>query len=191
MWVNPEPQQENLSPCVVCGNVHVQRVRNICGADQWPGTGKAISAGHGHRWHRSGVPPVDAVSTAPGSPKAQLALALAPPLSPTVERHNTIYGALTLAMLGLVCLPITLTIRDYLPLLAHGLNALLFGTAFVLFVISLADARTARRAYQEQHAKWQRQMKNWSALLYCDRCDNVFHPAKGEATRVRNMNSLL
>lgn len=191
MWVNPTPEQEKLSPCVVCGNVHVQRVRSICGAEQWPATGRAASPGHGHRWHRGGVPPVDAPTAAPGSAKAQLPRALAPPLAPTLERHKGIYGALTLALLGLVCLPITLTIRDYLPFLAHGLNALLFGSALVLFIISLSDARSARHTYQEQQAKWQRQMKHWSALLYCDRCDNVFHPAKGEATRVRNMNSLL
>lgn len=169
----------------------------LCPREQWPTS--ATRRSHGgwdlqHRWGRTPVPPLPgaqgAVETHGTLTSSQLMRALAPPPEPVQQRQYSLFAAFLLAVLGLLCLPLTLWLRDVSTTLANGINIFFFGTASLMFLVGLAESKTAHEDYLTAHRRWQQSMQRWVALCYCERCQYVFEPG-GRSAPSRNISSLL
>lgn len=184
-----------LTCCIECGNPNVRRVATICGPDQWPAATPNTSQGFGHAWGKSHVPPLTRGHSDPESAQSQaanrLARTLAPPPRPVHQRQYALYAALVLIVLGLLCLPLTLALRELSLELANGINIFFFGSALLMFAVGLAEAKTAHEDYESACRRWREAMARWNLLLYCDRCEHVYHPHTGQSAPARNMSALL
>lgn len=213
---NPTPRWSGAAdsatpPCPVCGYLQTQLITALCEAQRWPES-QLVSTGHRHRWHPGQTWPAapdeptmaanaerraaDAAPE-PGARRspAELERLLAPPPVPTAEHHGAFYAGAALTSGGLLCLPFTLLLGAWAPGLAHAVNLLLntlcFGAAGGLFLISFLTSSGARARYDAQRQQWESQMQKWTTLRFCARCNNVFQPATGQATRPHYLRSLL
>jgi hypothetical protein len=148
-------------------------------------------------WYSNGITAnALGLSTSRTNGATYLASLMAPPPAPTSQTIESVVFAL-FCIIDLVIAIATLIVQeDHTYAVEYTGNLLTIFVVFVVITVALIPKlRAALKRDEElqaiQHAKWSKVIARWNELLYCSRCNKVYHSQSRKWVDAPQLRSLL